>query len=404
MTHPPETYRALRRRRRPLRLGWFLFFGGVAALIFLGVLFLYRANASPEALAFRSLRASQGIRSYASQLDVGLNFTTANGPWGVALESSSRTAVKKDTALSHSDNTLRISGPEKIYNFDDIRFDILVPDAETLYLKLKSPKSFFIVNLEPILNQWLKIRFSEFQNTALSPYVAVPFADTADWQNVFIQTYRKHRFLRFEYAPEEKIDGEDTDHIRFRAINNTLLSFAQEYFSALAASFPENEKKEGEAHMMSVYAALKGHISRAEIFGEAWLGKKDRYARKLLMYAREAREGNDPSLPPDLSLRIIVNFRDFHSPVDIRPPENFQGIDEAFKKVTGFELKKFLAAPPKITVGSPEPESDSDQDGLFDAMEIRLKTDPKNPDTDGDGYGDGVEFNSGYNPLGGGKL
>jgi hypothetical protein len=42
---------------------------------------------------------------------------------------------------------------------------------------------------------------------------------------------------------------------------------------------------------------------------------------------------------------------------------------------------------------------DWDRDGLSNAEEKTLGTDPRNPDTDGDGYSDGVEVESGYNPL-----
>lgn len=42
---------------------------------------------------------------------------------------------------------------------------------------------------------------------------------------------------------------------------------------------------------------------------------------------------------------------------------------------------------------------DSDQDNLTDAEEKSYGTDPKNRDTDGDGYSDGAEVESGYNPL-----
>ncbi|PIR13887.1 hypothetical protein COV49_00710 [Candidatus Falkowbacteria bacterium CG11_big_fil_rev_8_21_14_0_20_39_10] len=47
---------------------------------------------------------------------------------------------------------------------------------------------------------------------------------------------------------------------------------------------------------------------------------------------------------------------------------------------------------------------DSDQDGLPDDMEERLGSDPKNPDSDGDGYLDGDEFKNNYNPSGEGQL
>ncbi len=42
---------------------------------------------------------------------------------------------------------------------------------------------------------------------------------------------------------------------------------------------------------------------------------------------------------------------------------------------------------------------DFDRDGLSNKEEQTLGTDIKNPDTDGDGYSDGVEVESGYNPL-----
>jgi len=46
---------------------------------------------------------------------------------------------------------------------------------------------------------------------------------------------------------------------------------------------------------------------------------------------------------------------------------------------------------------------DSDGDLLTDEREDQLGTDPKNKDTDGDGYIDGIEVANGYSPLGEGK-
>jgi len=48
---------------------------------------------------------------------------------------------------------------------------------------------------------------------------------------------------------------------------------------------------------------------------------------------------------------------------------------------------------------------DSDFDGLSDYEELKVyKTNPLNPDSDGDGYNDGDEVKNGYNPNGEGKL
>jgi len=48
---------------------------------------------------------------------------------------------------------------------------------------------------------------------------------------------------------------------------------------------------------------------------------------------------------------------------------------------------------------------DTDSDGLFDNEEVNIyNTDPTNPDTDGDGFEDGQEVANGYNPNGPGLL
>jgi hypothetical protein len=44
-------------------------------------------------------------------------------------------------------------------------------------------------------------------------------------------------------------------------------------------------------------------------------------------------------------------------------------------------------------------KSDMDSDGLSDYWELIFKTDPLNPDSDGDGFADGQEIDFAYNPL-----
>lgn len=59
----------------------------------------------------------------------------------------------------------------------------------------------------------------------------------------------------------------------------------------------------------------------------------------------------------------------------------------------------------EAVAGTSGTEFDTDRDGLSDIDEIRIwKTDPKNVDSDGDGFGDGIEVIRGFNPAGPGKL
>lgn len=56
-------------------------------------------------------------------------------------------------------------------------------------------------------------------------------------------------------------------------------------------------------------------------------------------------------------------------------------------------------------LGTDKHRMDTDEDGLNDYDEIKKwKTDPLNPDTDGDNYLDGREAESGYNPAGLGQF
>ena len=47
----------------------------------------------------------------------------------------------------------------------------------------------------------------------------------------------------------------------------------------------------------------------------------------------------------------------------------------------------------------PSPDDDPDHDGLSNQQEVIWGSDPFNPDSDGDGFKDGEEVNSGHNPL-----
>src|SRR3990167_7236429 len=66
------------------------------------------------------------------------------------------------------------------------------------------------------------------------------------------------------------------------------------------------------------------------------------------------------------------------------------GYDDATEIAHGYS--------PRHTDGKRLREVDSDDDGAWDDWEMALGTDLLNPDTDGDGFLDGVEIQHGYDP------
>ena len=69
--------------------------------------------------------------------------------------------------------------------------------------------------------------------------------------------------------------------------------------------------------------------------------------------------------------------------------------------LAGFNYLTYAKADSKSTANGYvcDKSNDSDCDGLTNAEEKLYGTNPNNADTDGDGYSDGVEVKSGYNPL-----
>jgi hypothetical protein len=80
--------------------------------------------------------------------------------------------------------------------------------------------------------------------------------------------------------------------------------------------------------------------------------------------------------------------------VEIAKVEIQKKIEEILEK-TETQFKEIAKEKKEIY---PEAFKDSDQDGLSDWQEVILGTNPLNPDTDGDGYLDGIEYRSGFDP------
>ena len=86
-----------------------------------------------------------------------------------------------------------------------------------------------------------------------------------------------------------------------------------------------------------------------------------------------------------------MNFGNFQSPGNVLQYSGL--IDEALIHAVAVD-EAYLVERAALRIPG-DPDGDSDGDGLTNAKEADLGTDPNNPDTDGDGLNDGIESNTG---------
>lgn len=107
-------------------------------------------------------------------------------------------------------------------------------------------------------------------------------------------------------------------------------------------------------------------------------------------------EGNEDLLGTEILREQMANPLEGPGDEEKANPALDSNTDSDNDGLTDAEEKSLGTNPQKL---------DSDDDGLFDKEEVNIyKTDPMNSDTDGDGFTDGSEVKNGYNPKGSGKL
>jgi hypothetical protein len=95
-----------------------------------------------------------------------------------------------------------------------------------------------------------------------------------------------------------------------------------------------------------------------------------------------AASGTTPTPPPAAAPAVTP-------PASAEPDSDHDGLTDA----------------QEAQLGTDPNNPDTDGDGLLDGEEVNIyHTNPLNPDTDGDGFSDGTEVKNGYNPNGPGKL
>lgn len=361
---------------------------------------------SPQRLVLRAYKATRSLNSYASILKGSADINTSNGVWKVAITSSNNSVLKNDAPKIASAVSVDVIGPKDGYGFKDMRFNFLIAKKDASYIQFMSSPKIFFLTLDPIFNKWIKLEVEDFKTKALKESTwPVKAQSDSEWKNNFFNAYSKHQFLTFSSISKESLEGALTHHISFGVDKKRFQEFFSEYAIYVSDATASSVGGAYQEKIDSAKAALAQYFSSADISGEMWIGEKDFYIRKISIHIQGQAKNQDGPKSQVSDVTLMFVFSDFNKQFEIAEPKDFMTLQDAFKKVTGIDFLSYVGGvSEQNNAAKKEFEKDTDGDMLPDSMEKRLHSDPNNPDSDGDGYTDGEEFNNGYNPNGAGKL
>ncbi len=201
----------------------------------------------------------------------------------------------------------------------------------------------------------------------------------------------------------EVVDGKTLLHYEIRP---EVLFFKDFYLTEEKLRLGR-ELTEGERHIVDrFFANVQPEI------GEMWIGRTDYYLHRLRLRFRYDDGRRDGVFSAQF------DFGSFNEPVRIEMPD---GEIEDVRRIVDSLLPGIVNSLPMAALGGqriasqsdtetgtviqPYPsDPDSDGDGLTDTLEFFYGSDPANPDTDGDGLSDGEEVDKAMSPTGPGGL
>lgn len=262
--------------------------------------------------------------------------------------------------------------------------------------------------LSPLKNKWYYVDAEKLKE--MSPTAS---ADSLEMNKKLLEAYSKYDFFKFKKdLGDDKVGDVAAYHYEVSLDRKAITDF---YFEVLdvvskdgAILTPENK---------SYLNDFKNDVDRSgdildEVFSniktEIWIGKKDKIIRRVAVNANfdekvfkafeeKMKEisplgGSSNNLTEDVNATIIFgldfSLANINEPVVIEEPADAGDLLEALEAAMSNSFAKSVATP-----------ADTDKDGLSDTLERIYKTDPVNPDTDGDGYKDGDEVKNGFDPL-----
>lgn len=313
------------------------------------------------------------------------------------------------TKLEH-DTTFRAVFLSKSNQYKDLSGQLRSKDGK-LYLTYASPGP----NVQGVDfskdGTWVSFEPGEFPSWgSLVPNLKVPLSISSSQTAWTPDSLKRLRLLlaltdvfQVKYnGVEEDVAKEKTRVIDARFDSDAVKSFLYDVIRAKEDREPTDE----ERLSIGTTATNLEHVTV-----RLWIGKKNHYLYRLQAIGGLPKENSNELTPVD----VRIDFTDFNKDAAIVPPSSPLSFSSIYQSLlhtlpsNGIALGRSNVIP-TMTQGATIPEkttqsiTDPDGDGLDNLLEGFFGSNPRKPDSDGDGVSDGEEVKRGTNPNGKGSL
>ena len=270
---------------------------------------------------------------------------------------------------------------DPVGNPAEVFFDIQNINIEEYF---PEPESELNSSYDVPKNEWIHIELpqekltqSESEDELVSQDIVIDFSDKIG--NIMANLQNTNLFKIKDTRQRMSVPGGELSRVQLTIKDNK----AEEFILAILGEDADLEQSFQSWHRINTvqWQQMEHDLERTKFY--IWIHRQTKEVHGLEVIVEDFVIANkDYSFIFDINLSFYINQTTVKT--IIKP-----------NKITDWQSKLFDIYSSKI-----QPDNDIDQDGLSDALERYYGTDPNNPDTDGDGFLDGIEVTNGYNPLG----
>jgi hypothetical protein len=420
----------------------------IVLIVILGILILgggtfaymeFFQKLKPEEVLAKMKEAQAEVTSYAYQGSLNLKNETEKSdeidmmmamiPTELNLEFSGNVSGDKEENLAFINNLKIASDNEMI---PEIEFSV-ISKGENNYVKFDSLPQILFFDLSVLEEKWIDLEANDIkkiQGKNVEEGSETEEIDSSEMIEQNSEILEKYKILNLEELEEEKINEQANYHYKL-TINK----------EELESAYPELNEDADEEELKS----FKEFLNSLKSSGDMWINKDTFLITKIIYSGTIDRTETDINTEYDnIKFNLNLNLSNYNQDFTIEAPEETKTFEEMFSELeeeimsaesmeVGFSTEAGVYTPEETdspgadlptetdegennaeeetqaeTEQEPEKEqseeeslaTDTDDDGLSDDDEVNIYgTDPNNPDTDGDGYLDGVEVENGYDPL-----